>query len=306
MKPAPFAYHAPHETDQVLELLAEYGDEAKVLAGGQSLIPLLNFRLARPAIVIDVTRVPALSYLAERDGSLLIGAATRQAALERSPLAAQGWPILVEALQHVAHPQIRNLGTVGGSAAHADPAAELPAVFTTLDARFHLRSTRDVRTLTADQFFVGYFTTALEPDELLVEIEVPPIPEGTGYAFVEFARRHGDFALGGAAALMVLDAGGVCRRVALTLLGAETPWRSPRTEQALVGRRPDETSLAAAATAAVQGFAPSGDIHGSAEYRTALAEVIARRALEPLPPTNCIMMLSDYTCVEHSGACAPG
>jgi len=279
MKPAPFVYDAPREAEQALVLLAEYGDDAKILAGGQSLIPLLNFRLARPARLIDVSRIPTLSYVEKSDVSLVIGAATRQATLERSALTGQGWPILVEALRHVAHPQIRNLGTVGGSVAHADPAAELPTVFTTLDARFHLRSARGARTVRADEFFISYFTTVLEPEELLVEIEVPPIPAGTGYAVVEFARRYGDFALGGAAALITLDARGMCRRVSLTLLGAETPWRSPQTEQALVGCLPDEQSVAAAARAAVQGFEPSGDIHGSAEYRTGLAETMARRAL---------------------------
>jgi CO/xanthine dehydrogenase FAD-binding subunit len=279
MKPAPFAYDAPRETEQVLELLAEYGEDAKVLAGGQSLIPLLNFRLARPDRLIDVTRVPALSYIEQRDGSLVIGAATRQVTLERSTLTAQGWPLLIEALQYVAHPQIRSLGTVGGSVAHADPAAELPAAFTTLDARFHLRCARGARTVAAEKFFVSYFTTALEPDELLVEIEIPPVPTGTGYAFVEFARRYGDFALGGAASLIWLDERGMCRRASLTLLGAEKPWCSPQTEQVLIGSPPDEQSLAAAAHAAVQGFEPSGDIHGSAEYRTALAEAMAMRAL---------------------------
>ncbi len=279
MKPAPFAYDAPRETAQVVELLAKYGDDAKVLAGGQSLIPLLNFRLARPDRLIDVTRVPALSNIEPRDGSLVIAAATRQATLERSALTAQGWPLLIEALRYVAHSQIRALGTVGGSVAHADPAAELPAAFMTLDARFHLRCARGARTVPAAEFFVSYFTTALEPDELLEEIEVPPLPGGTGYAFVEFARRHGDFALGGAAALITLDARGMCRHISLTLLGAETPWRSPQTEQVLVGNPPDEQNLVEAAHAAVQGFEPSGDIHGSTEYRIGLAETMALRAL---------------------------
>ncbi|MBV9282921.1 MAG: FAD binding domain-containing protein, partial [Chloroflexi bacterium] len=202
MKPPPFTYHAPRSLDEALALLARHGDEAKVLAGGQSLIPLLNFRLARPAHLVDVTRIPDLASIQRKGDALVIWAAARQAALERSSEVAMGWPILLEAVRYVGHPQIRNLGTVGGSVAHADPAAELPAVLSLLDARFHVRSARGPRQIAAEDFFLTYFTTALEADELLVEIEAPPVDRGTGHAFVEFARRDGDFALGGAGALM--------------------------------------------------------------------------------------------------------
>lgn len=279
MKPAPFAYDAPNDTEQALELLATHGDEAKVLAGGQSLIPLLNFRLARPTCLVDISRISALSYIEPRGTSLLIGATTSQATLEGSALVAHGWPLLIEAVRQVAHPQIRTLGTVGGSVAHADPAAELPAAFTTLDAQFHVRSAYGTRTVAAREFFAGYFTTVLEPEELMVAIEVPAMPAGTGHAFVEFARRAGDFALGGAAALVTLDARGLCSSVSLTLLGAESPWRSPGVQETLVGGPPNEQTLGVAARAAIQGFTPTGDIHGGTRYRTGLAQVMALRAL---------------------------
>jgi CO/xanthine dehydrogenase FAD-binding subunit len=199
MKPAPFEYDAPESLDEALELLASYGDETKVLAGGQSLVPLLNFRLARPERLVDINRIAELSYI-RRDGDRLkLGALTRTAQLERSELVAEQWPILREAVCYAGHPQIRSRGTVGGSVAHADPAAELPVALTALGARFVVRSARGERTLEAGELFAGYLTTTLEPDELLVEIDVPPLPVGAGTAFVEYARVHGDFALAGAA-----------------------------------------------------------------------------------------------------------
>ncbi|MGH2949241.1 MAG: FAD binding domain-containing protein, partial [Solirubrobacteraceae bacterium] len=204
MKPPPFEYDDPHDAGEAIALLAEHGDESKVLAGGQSLVPLLNFRLARPERLIDVNRIGELAYVRRRDGVLRIGALTRQATLERSRVVAENWPLLTEAMRLVAHPQIRNRGTVGGSVAHADPAAELPVAFTALDATFHARSARGARAIRAADFFRTHLTTALEPDELLVEIEVAPLPPRTGSAFTEFARRHGDFGLGGAAVLVTL------------------------------------------------------------------------------------------------------
>lgn len=278
MKPAPFAYDAPEEIEGALALLAEHGDDAKVLAGGQSLIPLLNFRLASPSRLIDITRIPSLTGIERRDGSLLIGATTRQAELERAP-ETSAWPVMVEAVRQVAHPQIRNAGTVGGSLVHADPAAELPTLFVTLDARFHVRSAAGERTVEARDFFLGPFTTALEPDEMLIAIEVPALPGGAGTAFVEFARRDGDFALGGAAALIELDGAGGVRRLALTLLGASAPHRSTEAEEALAGRIPDQGAIAEAAHLALAGFEPAGDIHGSAAYRKHLGEVMARKAI---------------------------
>jgi carbon-monoxide dehydrogenase medium subunit/6-hydroxypseudooxynicotine dehydrogenase subunit alpha len=280
LKPPQFAYHDPRSLDEALALMAEYGEEAKPLAGGQSLVPLLNFRLAHPEHLIDVNRIGALAGIRRSEGRLYIGAMTRQSALADSRLVAENWPLLTEALTFVAHAQIRNRGTVGGSVAHADPAAELPVAMNTLDARFRVRSTRGERTIAANDFFVTHLTTTLEPDELLVEIEVPPVPERTGHAFVEFARRHGDFALGGCAALVGVDRSGVCERAAIGLLAAApTPVRAPEAEAMLVGARIDESLAAAVAKRAAAGVDPTGDIHGSAEYRKELIEVMVRRAL---------------------------
>ncbi len=280
MKPPAFDYEAPTSVEEALALLAERGADGKVLAGGQSLVPLLNFRLARPEVLIDVNGLQELSYLRREEGSLRIGAMTRHAALEHSRMAAERWPILVEAMGWVAHPQIRNRGTVGGSCAHADPAAELPVVLTALDARFRVRSTRGERVLDAAEMFVGQLEPGIEPDELLIEIEVPPVAAGTGAAFVEFARRHGDFALGGVAAMVELNAEGICRGAAISLLGAgPTPLRPGDAEAALVGGPVDLATATEAARLAVADASPTGDLHGSASYRRDLIETLTRRAL---------------------------
>jgi carbon-monoxide dehydrogenase medium subunit/6-hydroxypseudooxynicotine dehydrogenase subunit alpha len=280
VKPPVFDYEAPASLDEALSLLAERGADGKVLAGGQSLVPLLNFRLARPEVLIDINGLQELSYLRREERTLRIGALTRHAALEHSRLAAEYWPLLVEAMGWVAHPQIRNRGTVGGSCAHADPAAELPVVMAALDARFRVRSTRGERVLDAGEMFVGQLEPGIEPDELLIEIEVPPVAAGTGTAFVEFARRHGDFALGGVAALVELDAEGICRSAAISLLGAgPTPLRSAEAEAFLVGGPVDVTTAPEAAKLAVADASPTGDLHGSASYRRDLIETLTRRAL---------------------------
>ena len=280
MKPPVFDYHDPDTVEEALELLAEYGEDGKVLAGGQSLVPLLNFRLARPENLIDLNRLGALSGIRREGGLLQIGAMTRQSTMERSTLVADNWPLLTEALGYVAHAQIRNRGTIGGSVAHADPAAELPVALTALDARVRVRSARAERTIEISDLFVTHLTTTLEPDELLVAIEVDPLPERTGYAFVEFARRHGDFALGGAAVLLALDASGAVERAAIALLGAApVPVRATEAEQGLVGSAVDEKAAEAASEAAIADISPTGDIHGSAEYRRDLCKVMVRRAI---------------------------
>jgi carbon-monoxide dehydrogenase medium subunit/6-hydroxypseudooxynicotine dehydrogenase subunit alpha len=271
VKPAPFEYADPRSLEEALSLLAERED-AKVLAGGQSLVPLLNFRLARPDLLVDVNGIDELAYLRADDGLLRIGALARQAELEASAEVATRWPLLVQAVRYVGHFQIRNRGTVCGSAAHADAAAELPVALTALEARFHVRSARGARVLDTDEFFVGHFTTALEPDELLVEIEVPQPPPSTRAAFLEFARREGDFALGGAAVL--LTGGRERARVAL-LAAAPRPLRAEAAERALVEGAPAEE----AAKLAVEGIEPAGDIHGSGEYRKGLIETLVRRAV---------------------------
>jgi len=281
MKPPPFEYHAPSEVTGALELLAEHGDEAKVLAGGQSLVPLLNFRVLRPSRLVDINGAQELDYVRKNGApSLLVGALTRQAVLERSREAAAHAPLLVEALRHVGHVQIRNRGTVGGSAAHADPAAELPAALAALDASFHLGSRRGSRVLRFEDFFLGIFTTALAPDELLTAIEIPCAAPGTGSAFCELSRRHGDFALGGAAVVVTLDASGVCEAAAIALLAAApTPLRARAAEEGLRGHRIDEGTAREAARDATADIDPPGDIHGSAAFRRRAIEELVRRAL---------------------------
>jgi CO/xanthine dehydrogenase FAD-binding subunit len=279
VKPPPFEYHDPRAVDDALTLLAEHGEDAKLLAGGQSLVPLLNFRLTYPGHLIDLGRVPSLSYIRRQDGVLRIGAMTRQATLERSPLVATHWPLLTEALGFVAHAQIRNRGTVGGSVAHADPAAELPVAFTGLEAMFHTQSRSGRRAIDCADFFVTHLTTALEPEEMVTEIEVPPVPERTGWAFTEYSRRHGDFALGGAAALVTMQ-DGACRRARIALLAAaDTPLRAEAAERALEGGPVTEESAAEAARLAVADINPTGDIHGGTEYRRQLIEGMVRRAI---------------------------
>lgn len=227
MKPAAFEYSVPDTLEEALQLV---GGASRPLAGGQSLVPMLNFRLARPERLVDLNRIPELAYVRKDGAALRIGALTRQATLERSPLVAAEWPLLREATRNVGHAQIRSRGTVGGSVAHADPTAELPVALTALDARFHVRSSGGARSLSAGELFSGPLTTTLAADELLAEIEVPPLPAGARCAFSEHARTHGDFALAGAA---VVRAEG---HTAIALLGAGwTPLRATAAERALAG-----------------------------------------------------------------------
>ena len=280
MKPAQFEYDDPQTEAEALDLLARYGDDCKVIAGGQSLVPLMNFRLARPARLIDINRIDSLSYIRREDGSLVIGAMARHTHLEHAQEVAQGWPLLTEAVGWVGHAQIRNRGTIGGSVAHADPAAELPAAFAALDAKFQLRSKRGSRTVNWDEFFVSEFTTALAPDELVTAVEVPALDPGTGTAFVEYARRHGDFALGGAAAIVKLGRDGRCERATIALLSAgPAPVRAEAAEQQLRGAKLDDSSIRAASAEAVRGLRPTSDLHGSTEYRIGLLRTMTERAL---------------------------
>lgn len=279
MKPAAFEYYDPTTVDEALALLGELGDEAKVLAGGQSLVPMMNFRLVRPAHLIDLNRIPELAYLRREQGWLKIGAMTRQRTLEKSAEVAEGWPLLTEATRLIGHVQIRTRGTVGGSLAHADPAAEYPAAMAALEARFVLRSAQGERVLSPDEFFVTYLTTALEPGELLVEIQVPPLPPRTGWAFQEVSRRHGDFALVGAAALVTLDERDRIQQARVAFTGAApTPVRAREVEASLVGQEPSEAVFRAASLAASEVLEPESDIHASAEYRKEVGAVMARRA----------------------------
>ena len=219
MKPAPFSYIAPTSLEEALAALDQHGYDAKLLAGGQSLIPVMNFRLAQPAVIVDLNGVSELGHLLRNEaGGLRLGAMVRQRMLELDETIAALAPLLHEAMPHVAHTQIRNRGTLGGSLAHADPAGELPVITVALEARFCLRRLGGERWVSAEDFYQGLFMTALEPEEILVEVAIPPLPAQTGYAFLEVARRHGDYAQAGVAALVTVDGEGVCRQARLDYL----------------------------------------------------------------------------------------
>ena len=281
MKPAAFDYHAPESLEEALALLNEYGYEAKLLAGGQSLIPTMNFRLARPAVLIDLNRIKELSYIEKNGSGLRLGAMTRQRALERSELVANHAPLLHETMPFIAHPQIRNRGTIGGNIAHADPASELPAVMWALDGYLKLQSAAGERRVAVQDFFVGMFTTDLEPEEMLTEIEIPAMFPSSGWAFREIARRHGDYALVGVAATVRLDEAGRCEDARLVFLSVgEGPVEAQLASDALIGELPGDALIeTAAALAAEADIDPDGDIHASADYRRQLARVLARDTL---------------------------
>jgi carbon-monoxide dehydrogenase medium subunit len=280
MKPAPFEYVAVQSLPEALERLAALGPEAKLLAGGQSLVPMLNLRLARPAWLVDLNPVRELAGIAADDGGLRFGAMTRQADAERSTLVSQRSPLLAEVLPLIAHPAIRNRGTLGGSLAHADPAAELPVAVTALDALLEVRGPRGSRTIGAEAFFVAPLTSALAWDEILTGVRIPRWEPRWGWAFQKFARRHGDFALASAAVIVGLDRGGTVGHVRIALGGvAGRPLRCRRAEGLLLGQRPGVESLDAAAGLVSQEIDPPSDVHGSAEYRRALAAALTRRAL---------------------------
>ena len=279
MKPAQFDYYEPKTLSEALELLAQFGDTAKPLAGGQSLVPMMNMRLARPAQLIDLNGLHELNYLKVENGELCIGAMTRQRVLERSAIVAQGWPLLREATRYVGHVQIRNRGTVGGSLVHAYPSAELPVAMTALDASIRLRGAHGDRTVSTSEFFLDAMTTSLKPGELLVEVRVPQVPPRTGWSFQEVSRRHGDFALMGVAGLLTLGGNGTIDRARLIFCGA-TPHRASKVEQQLAGQRPESVLFRDAAQRAAAELEPDSDIHASAEYRKEVAKVLARRVLE--------------------------
>jgi carbon-monoxide dehydrogenase medium subunit len=280
MKSAPFEYFAPDTVAEAASILRRFDGEAKVLAGGQSLVPLLNMRLARPQALVDLNRIPGLDGIREEDGRLVIGAMTRQRDVEKSNLVARAQPLLKEAVHQIAHPQIRNRGTVGGSLAHADPAAELPAVALALGAEFQATGPGGERTVPAEQFFTTFLTTTLQPDDVLTAIRFPKQVPNSGWSVKEVARRHGDFALAGAAVTLSLD-GDRCSdaRIALFGVGA-TPVRAREAEDALRGESASDMALdAAAAKASSQIEEPLTDIHASSEFRRHLAKVMTRRAL---------------------------
>ncbi|MBV8953011.1 MAG: xanthine dehydrogenase family protein subunit M [Solirubrobacterales bacterium] len=278
MKPAPFEYHRVHSRDEAIARLSELGEDAKLLAGGQSLVPMMNFRIVRPSALIDITRVPGLDHVARDDGALSIGALVRHATLEHlGPEASSGYEILPRAARFVGHFPIRARGTFGGSLAHADPAGEWCMLALALDAQIVCEGPAGAREVEAADFFQGFMTTALAPEEIVTEVRFPrPWPQA---AIQEFARRHGDFAIVAViAALELVD--GRCREARIVIGGVdEVPVRVPEAEEALRGAEPEPSAFEEAAAAAAREIDPVGDLHGSVRYRRELTEVLVRRAL---------------------------
>jgi aerobic carbon-monoxide dehydrogenase medium subunit len=282
MKPAPFEYHAPQSLEEALFLLHNHTDDAKILAGGQSLVPAMNFRVVQPSALIDLNRVPELGYIHEDGECVRIGAMTRERQLEFEASIATRTPLLHEAAPHIAHPQIRNRGTIGGSIVNADPAAELPVLMLASQARLKAHSVSGERWIEAKDFFVGIFTTALEPDEILVEIEVPFMPPRTGWSFLEVAPRAGDYAMMGVAVLVTLDEAGQCQHAKLVYLNAgDGPVEAIEAAQLLQGEMfNDELIDTCAQKASQQEINPFGNIHASVDYQRHLANVLTRKALK--------------------------
>lgn len=280
VKPAPFKYIATRSLDEALALKAEHGEDARFLAGGQSLVPAMNFRLAQPAVLIDINPLNELAEMRASGGALRMGALVRHRTLERDAVIASRQPLLREAVKYVAHPQIRNRGTLGGNLAHADPASELPAVVLALGGRVRVQSIGGERWINAGDFFAGMLTTNLRGDELLVEVELPDPAPGTGACFMEVARRRGDFALMGVAAIVTLADDGTCVAAQVAYCGAgDRPVTADEGGRSLVGTRVADADIDAAAALAQRGLDPPGNIHAGKEYQRHLAGVLTRRAL---------------------------
>ncbi|HEU4342737.1 MAG TPA: xanthine dehydrogenase family protein subunit M [Candidatus Binatia bacterium] len=282
MKPAPFEYFSPDEIDDALELLSRHGEDGKILAGGQSLMPLMNLRLARPRVIVDINRLAALDYISPgAGGELTIGALTRQRSLEQSTVVKDRNPLLAATMPLIGHFQIRNRGTIGGSLAHADPAAELPAVSLALDVEFVVKSAVGERRIPAREFFLGYMTTAIEPTELLTEIRVPGWRPGSRWAIEEVARRRGDFAIVGVVVLLQLSGAGLCEKARLALFGVgDHPVRISRGEEILIGNRPESNIFKEVAKAVAEELDPTSDVHASQEYRKEVGAFLTRKALQ--------------------------
>jgi carbon-monoxide dehydrogenase medium subunit len=282
MKPAPFEYHAPTSLEQALDLMSQHAGETKILAGGQSLVPAMNFRVVQPSLLIDLNRVNELSYIRDDGEVIRVGAMARERHLEFDKLIEKRIPLLHEAVPFIAHPQIRNRGTIGGSIVHADPAAELPMLMVALNARLKAKSKSGERWIEAKDFFAGMFTTALEPDEVLVEIELPFMSARTGWSFMEVAPRAGDYAMMGVAAWVTLDDKGKCRSARLVYLNAgDGPVDATEAAQSLVGETLNEKLFESAAViASEKEINPFGNIHASADFQRYLAKALTKKALK--------------------------
>jgi carbon-monoxide dehydrogenase medium subunit len=280
MIPASFDYHAPKTVPEAVALLERYRGDAKVLSGGQSLLPLLKLRLGQAAHLVDIGRIPGLEYIREEGGFLKIGSRTRESALERSDLIRSRYPILADASAVIADPLVRNLATVGGNLAHGDPANDHPAVMLALGAQVVATGPKGERTIPVDAFFTGLFTTALAPEEILTEIRVPVPPARSGGAYVKLERKVGDFATAAAGVQVVLGADGTVERAGIGLTAAgPTPVKATEAERYLKGKKPDEATIAETARLAAQATSPSADRRGSVEYKREMARVLAGRAL---------------------------
>lgn len=281
MKPAPFEYVAAESVEEALAALQQNNPDGKILAGGQSLLPLLNFRLTKPKILVDLNGISGLDGIRETPGGLAIGAMTRQSKVEHSPLVRERCPLLAEAIRYIGHVAIRHRGTIGGSLAHADPAAELPALALALDAKFAIAGRGSDRIISAEEFFLDFLTTALASDEILRQIVFPVIGPSSGYALEEIARRHGDFAIAGVVVIVDLDDAGKIAEARIALFGlAPTPVRARQAERALVGREPDDSAMLDAAALLEEVLEPPGDIRASSAYRKHAAAVLLSRALK--------------------------
>ena len=282
MKPAPFKYYAPHSIPEVLELLNEHGYDAKILAGGQSLVPMMNFRLVQPAVLVDINNIPELSYIETHGKGVRLGAMVRHSQAEKNSLVKEHAPLIHETMPQIATVQIRNRGTIGGSLAHADPSAELVVVSTALEAQFKIQNQKGERLVPASEYFVGLLMTSMEPEDLLVEVQIPPLPARSGWSLKEVARRPHDFALMGVAAILVLDKKERCTEARMVYLSAgDGPISAPDAANMLIGNEITTELIAAAAEkAAADEIDPGSDIHATAEFRRHLANVLTRRALE--------------------------
>jgi CO/xanthine dehydrogenase FAD-binding subunit len=279
LKPADFQYHRPRKIEEALAQLQELGDEGKILAGGQSLMPLMNFRLAQPAHIIDINFIDGMDYTRSDKGVLKIGCLARQSRLLANPIVRERCPLLAQALTYVGYEQIRNRGTLCGSLAHADPAAELPAVLLALDGFVTVGNLTTRREVAARDFFKSYLMTSLSSDEMVLEASIPETPPGAGFSFTEFSRRFGDFAIVGVAVLLVRDQEKIAdARIALTGVG-DKPWREFSVERMLVGQKPSADLFRKIGVEIAARLSPGSDIHASESYRRSLARVLTRRAL---------------------------
>ena len=281
MKPSSFEYLTPKTVKETIGLLEQYGDEIKVLAGGQSLVPMLNFRVARPKFLVDINGIRELEYIREERGELVIGALTREWAVEKSPLVREKCPILPKAISYIGHLPIRTRGTIGGSLVHADPSAELPIMACALDAKMKIVGPAGERVLRAEEFFMTYLTSAMEAAEILVEVRIPVFAAQTGWSFMELSRRHGDFAIVAVASMLTMGEKGVCQKAKIALGGvAPTPIRARAAEDLLTGKLITEALMAEAGIKAAEATDPESDYHASAEYRKDMARVYTVRSLK--------------------------